>query len=262
MLDSLPALKKGEAWFVPDSDWLHGGDDAVPFRFRFRWRETFDSTQVRRIGVDVVEPKVLADIDLDKIREVLEETPEPEDQSEEIAQLRGQVHELEEKLAQQSEAPTKWILDEGDRKSLEVATAAFEDVSRTLAGLPRQIESLLRHYANGESRLVSMQEKFDEATTLQSRFDVVLTETPSEIVRESPGKPGQIRTSSNGATSGLSKAERLILTVLAQYPRGSTAVQIAILTGYAVNGGGFRNALGSLNTNLRYRLRKDSPNLA
>jgi hypothetical protein len=81
--------------------------------------------------------------------------------------------------------------------------------------LPRQIESLLRHYANGESRLVSMQEKFDEATALQSRFDVVLTETPSEIVRESPGKSGQVRTSSNGATSGLSKAERLILTVLA-----------------------------------------------
>jgi hypothetical protein len=44
----------------------------------------------------------------------------------------------------------------------------------------------------------------------------------------------------------LAKAERLILTALAQYPQGRTKVQIAVLTGYAVGGGGFNNALGSL----------------
>jgi hypothetical protein len=64
----------------------------------------------------------------------------------------------------------------------------------------------------------------------------------SSIPRSAP------RASANGATAGLTKAERLILTVLAQYPRGRTVVQIAILTGYAANGGGFRNALGSLNS--------------
>lgn len=46
----------------------------------------------------------------------------------------------------------------------------------------------------------------------------------------------------------LSKAERLVLTVLAQYPQGRTKNQIAILTGYAINGGGFGNALSSLRT--------------
>jgi len=49
----------------------------------------------------------------------------------------------------------------------------------------------------------------------------------------------------NGSDS-LPRAERLILTALAQYPEGRTKVQIAVLTGYAVNGGGFANALGSL----------------
>jgi hypothetical protein len=44
----------------------------------------------------------------------------------------------------------------------------------------------------------------------------------------------------------MSKAERLALTALAQYPQGRSKVQIAILTGYAVNGGGFANALGAL----------------
>lgn len=44
----------------------------------------------------------------------------------------------------------------------------------------------------------------------------------------------------------LPKAHRLILTALAQYPLGRTKMQIAVLTGYAVNGGGFQKAIGSL----------------
>jgi hypothetical protein len=41
------------------------------------------------------------------------------------------------------------------------------------------------------------------------------------------------------------KADRLILTALAQHG-DRTKAQLAILTGYAVNGGGFNNALSSL----------------
>jgi len=52
----------------------------------------------------------------------------------------------------------------------------------------------------------------------------------------------------NGSGSSLSKAERLILTALAQYPQGRTKNQVAILAGYAVNGGGFSNAISSLRT--------------
>ncbi len=51
------------------------------------------------------------------------------------------------------------------------------------------------------------------------------------------------------ADSKLSKAERLILTALAQYhPKQRTKVQVATLTGYAHTGGGFCNALSSLKT--------------
>ena len=48
------------------------------------------------------------------------------------------------------------------------------------------------------------------------------------------------------ASSQLSKAERLILTALAQYRGGRTKTQVAILTGYASTGGGFNNALSAL----------------
>jgi hypothetical protein len=44
----------------------------------------------------------------------------------------------------------------------------------------------------------------------------------------------------------LGLAERKLLTALAQYPAGRTKTQAALLTGYAVGGGGFNNALGAL----------------
>ena len=55
-----------------------------------------------------------------------------------------------------------------------------------------------------------------------------------------------LRKFDSSGNSTMSKAERLALTALAQYPQGRSKVQIAILTGYAVNGGGFANALGAL----------------
>jgi uncharacterized protein len=44
----------------------------------------------------------------------------------------------------------------------------------------------------------------------------------------------------------LASGERRILTALAQYPEGRSKVQVAVLTGYAANGGGFNNYLGGL----------------
>jgi len=49
-------------------------------------------------------------------------------------------------------------------------------------------------------------------------------------------------------SASLSKAERSILRVLVQYPDGRTIRQVALMTNYASNGGGFRNAVSSLRT--------------
>jgi hypothetical protein len=56
------------------------------------------------------------------------------------------------------------------------------------------------------------------------------------------------RATSPHTNGALSKAERCVLTALAQYPHGRAKNQVAILTGYAVNGGGFNNAISALRT--------------
>ncbi|HMI94645.1 MAG TPA: DUF1643 domain-containing protein [Polyangiales bacterium] len=57
-------------------------------------------------------------------------------------------------------------------------------------------------------------------------------------------RPAPARTSTT--TEKLAGGERKVLTALAQYPAGRTKVQVALLTGYAHNGGGFNNYLSSL----------------
>ncbi len=61
-----------------------------------------------------------------------------------------------------------------------------------------------------------------------------------------PTQPPPRGTARAGEEIRLPKAERSILTVLAQYPGGRTLNQVALLAGYAIGTGGFNNAIGAL----------------
>jgi hypothetical protein len=66
---------------------------------------------------------------------------------------------------------------------------------------------------------------------------------------ETASRPQTHRAASADSLDGplkLSSGERRILTALAQYPQGRSKVHVAVLTGYALNGGGFNNYLGTL----------------
>jgi len=59
---------------------------------------------------------------------------------------------------------------------------------------------------------------------------------------------GRSASSNTFADIKLATGERRILSALAQYPEGRNKAQVAILSGYALNGGGFNNYLGGLRT--------------
>jgi hypothetical protein len=75
-------------------------------------------------------------------------------------------------------------------------------------------------------------------------------ERPGSSLNHRPdrvSKPVNHRADSVETLDGpLKSGERRILTALAQYPEGRSKVQVAVLTGYAANGGGFNNYLGAL----------------
>lgn len=71
--------------------------------------------------------------------------------------------------------------------------------------------------------------------------------TPAEM-KPPPASVSRPQVSAQPGDSSLGKAERSILTVLAQKQHAQTVTQIAMMTGYSSKGGGFRNALGALRT--------------
>jgi len=70
---------------------------------------------------------------------------------------------------------------------------------------------------------------------------------PFREVELRPTSPPARRGSPSTADATLGKAERAILSVLAQHPQGCTAGKLALLSGYRWSGG-FRNSLASLRT--------------
>ena len=72
---------------------------------------------------------------------------------------------------------------------------------------------------------------------------------------EGPGRAGPAAAGGTGGQNAggqkpngekMPLAERKVLTALVQHPEGCRKNQVALLTGYAVSGGGFNNALGAL----------------
>jgi hypothetical protein len=61
-----------------------------------------------------------------------------------------------------------------------------------------------------------------------------------------PTSPRRPVIASSDSSSKLASGERRILTALAQYAEGRSKALVAVLTGYAVSGGGFNNYLGAL----------------
>lgn len=236
MLESLPRLRKGEAYFIPDADWLPDAEeDAVPVRFRFRLRETFDSARPPRVNDVQHEAKVFAAIDIEALREAFRIEEEPEDAGD-VDQLRARVAELEEQLAQRPAEAARVEVPVLDGEAL----VQIERISAALALVVAPLE-----LANEQWERVK--EAIRPLAAIVERIEETLVPDPAPTVERSVQKgPGPAR--GGASTSGLPKAERLILTVLAQYPSGRTIVQVAILAGYAVNGGGFRNAVGALNS--------------
>lgn len=69
---------------------------------------------------------------------------------------------------------------------------------------------------------------------------------PAPAATRAVSAPLPPRDTADAPDRPLGKAERLVLSVLAQYPQGRTKTQVALLTGYASSGGGFNNAISAL----------------
>jgi uncharacterized protein len=231
MIDSLPSLANGESW-VWSPEWLGSLE-----RVQWRRRTTHDSGSTPVSGTLTRRPATLADVNLDALNEAMAATFERA-KADDPKALRARVRDLERQL---SERPTETKVETVTER-VEVPVLAPSEIDR-LEALVGNIEALggRLHDLAGEMR---MEMRRAGGSPIDSRPVPRPTPQPRPVAI-SPARTPAPRVAVSDDGRPLAKAERAILSVLAQFP-SRTKKQVALLTGYAMGGGGFNNALGSL----------------
>jgi hypothetical protein len=221
MLARLPQLARGEAVI-----WIPGR--GLLQEAKFPAKETFDSSRTPKRG-ETVRRASLKPVDLDAVKARL-------------AQVQSEVAKPKAAGGKTAAAPAVTVTVPDPRALRQAEDAGrrvgFDDGKRV--GFSEGYKTALR-----EAQLAVAAVKTPEPTLTPMPQRPPVPAGVTIPARPAPRAP-RAQAVADADDKPLAKAERLILTALAQYPQGRTKVQIAVLTGYAVGGGGFNNALGSL----------------
>jgi hypothetical protein len=247
MIDSLPSLPIGDAWFWspgwPTTDGIFARAHVLPI-------ETFDSGATPKPGEKRREPKNLADVDLDALKRQMTETIErakaddPKELRKKIAALESQVYKSAK--AVQSGSPKGAVPDQAaiDRA---VANALKSREAEWLAHF-RQLERKVSQAGKVLSQIAGMAGGTDlsvpaplpqppnfcghNKSTSKDVNDIVT----SRLNPLAPKVKTPPRETSNGAAGGLSRLQRALLTTLAQEGKELGKGRLLALAGYRASG--------------------------
>jgi hypothetical protein len=251
---SLPSLPVGTAWV-----WSPGWLDILQ-RVQIRRRTTFDSSATPKPGQQRATPKRMADIDLAALGDQITSTVEKA-KADDPRQLRARIRDLEQQLAAAQAARPDTVVE---RVEVPVITAedlaTFRDVEINFTG---EVHSVLQQLERVQAAVSDLDARLAEYPPTDSHKEMAGSPAPR---RSAPGDritssstrgardagdrevhPPAARETRPVAAGGLPKAQRAILTVLAQHG-ARTKRQVGLLSGYSSKGGGFNNALSALST--------------
>jgi len=236
VLASLASLPVGTAW-VWSPGWLE-----LLQRVRIRRRWTFDSSSTPTVGQQIVEPRQLAPVDLERIQEQLAATIEQAEANDPKA-LRKRIAELERKLRERPQAPPEVQVE-------------YRDHPGTL----RAVRYLWQRLGGLADTLIAAQEELTRIQALAARVGnndelgpfeidnptVPLPATGPPAPRpERPPAVSRPKPAADGPVT-LRKGARKMLATLAGMDRPLTRQQLATLSGFTVSGGTFGTYLGDL----------------
>jgi hypothetical protein len=221
---SLPSLPIGTAWF-----WSPGWGDIFR-KVKIRQRRSFDSGATPKPGETAKAPKRLASIDLAALGERIKATVEKAKEND-PRELKRRIAELEKQLR--------------ERPAEQVQVEKIVEVPVLKNGMLERTQQLIDRMESEGAKVVS--------AAAELRQQIAPAFAPRPVAQQPKASPAPHRVwepkpKPEGTvtfTRTLGKAERLILTALAQHgvaPKN----KVALLAGYAVSGGGFNNSIGSL----------------
>jgi len=252
-------------------------------RTKFPQIRTFDSSATPTEGHAIQAPKAAAEIDLTEINKALAEAVR-EAEANDPKLLRAEIARLKTDAAKKKPAVAAPIPTTGSRREdlatiaalrralenamkfiIEINTKDFfnaagatvdqAQIEKAIAGATDTVKRLVEQHIDqrnktfarlkhqGENVIEGLRAllKEDVSIKVAVRHNEPFTVSPA-TARATPAA----RRDGGTGNNSMPKAERLILTALAQYPDGRKKAQVAVLTGYAVNGGAFNNSLGAL----------------
>lgn len=223
---SLPSLPIGDAWLWspgwPTTDGIFQRGHILPI-------ETFDSGATPKPGEKRVEPKNLADVDLDALSRQMAATIEKA-KAEDPKELRKQIAELKKQVAAKVPAPAKPVetikeverhaIKDGQLTRLEKivenitnSITKHAEVGNTLAGVAREITAALAKVSTNGHKPIAQR-------------------AAPPVRRAAPERRTQPARQMSEFSGELPIGEEKILAALIQYPNGLERNQLTVLTGY------------------------------
>lgn len=247
LMTSLASLKLGEAWV-----WEPGAEPALFERVQIRERDTLNSSATPEAGGVKVEAKKMAEVDLEALTEKMAETIEkqklddPKALRAENAKLKSELHTERAKPPPTPAEPELVEVPVFPEKLHDNIKSFFEslktDIQNRADEMKADVDHAAGHIADWAETALQGQGPEFRRRPVKSPSTTVSTTPPA-----TPPKSAQ-SSAQNGEVKLNRKAERMILSALIQYPEGLTVRKLAIITGYAKGGGGFRGALSKLRT--------------
>lgn len=254
LLSTLPTLPDGVAW-IWSPEWLD-----VFRQVTVRRRETYDSAGTPKLGETRVQPKALAEVDLDRLRGRMEATIEKAEASD-PAKLQARIRQLEREAATR---PTEQVVEtvvervevpilNGEGEDLKDAIRALHPLADGLgevAGKLLEVATRVSVAVDDAKKLGHTNDAPGGATQAPRAVAAVQRRTvppppPTAARPVSAPRPPRDREVESGDVR-IGKAERAILASLQLYPTGLTRTQLAFLAGYHQRAKSYTNALGAL----------------
>lgn len=242
-MDSLPHLERGKAWVWSPSRLK------VFQQVRIRDTRTYDSSYTPKVGEKRPEPPKLTPVDLDEIRGQIEAVVK-EAEASDPKKLQAKIRELEKQLAAKP-APEidRAQMDEVLRKfRVNVNMLWVRNIEKALVemriSVPNMIQLALADLTRNSTNVEADPAYAADMNRAVMKSAATLRDDRNAWEKNPPR--AALPAPTVALTGSLPKAERLILTALAQYPAGRTKKQVALLSGYSGNSGSFNNSLGAL----------------
>lgn len=233
MIKSLPSLPVGTAWF-----WAPGWGDLFQ-QVKIRERTTFDSGATPKPGETKRTAKVLASVDLQKLGKMIQATVERVKEND-PKELKKKISQLQSELRKQPAAKT--VAAPPDERAIQNAVRQAE------APLRKQLDRMLAVTKEVSGQLLKAAARLAEVANIELPAIQLPKVTAAPVVQRPVAIARPRPQSSGNGDSSLGKAQRKILSVLAVHgPCGKN--KLAILAGYAKDGGAFNNPVGNARTN-------------